>query len=90
MNVTAALAVGASERTAAPLIARQFIEWGVELAGVELLARLYVLPAFPPIRVLMARLGLGLGFGLAEVGFLLVTFLGYALFFFTGPFSSLG
>jgi hypothetical protein len=66
LDVTAALPFRLCARTAAGLVARQPIKLRIQPAGGELLARLYLAAAFPPMSFLRRlrnalRAGLGLG-----------------------------
>ena len=73
LDVAAVLALGLGQRTAAGMLAGQFVERGVELARAEGFSRLDLLPAFPPVGVGVREDVLLLGRGLA----LLRTFFGF-------------
>jgi len=75
LDIAAVLALGVGERTAPGVLAGQFIERGVELAGQEGLAGLDLLPAFPPVGVGVREDILLLRGGLALLG----AFLGFIL-----------
>jgi hypothetical protein len=92
LNVAAALAVRVSMAAAAPLAACELVQRGIETArNLELLTRLGLLAAFPPMSILVlkgvlaSRLGrLGLRVFLGDL-----VIQGSAIFFFTsvGAFS---
>jgi hypothetical protein len=90
LDVAAAFAVGAGAAALAALIAGEFVERGVETARGELFGSFDLLAALPPIGVAGIRRLLGSGLGLSDVGSLFSGLIRYALFFFTGAFSSEG
>lgn len=90
LNVAAALAVGAGAAALAALVAGEFVERRVEATRGELFRRLDLLAALPPVSVAGIRCLLRGGLCLSEVGSLLSGLVRYALFFFTGAFSSDG
>src|SRR5574341_321547 len=49
LDIAPMFALGLGERTPARMLARQFIERGIQPARLEFFARFDLLPAFPPI-----------------------------------------
>jgi hypothetical protein len=71
-DIAATLAVGAGARTPAGGAAGQLVEVGLELARGKLLAGVDLLPAFPPVGVIVLKGVLGAGVGLTDVRRLLL------------------